>query len=162
MRLFTLIFCVIMSVASAQHAYIKTCEGNWTGTMYMYKHGVLRDSVAVTLTVAPIANQEAWTWRTEYLSAKMPMTKNYVLRVKDAVRRIYVTDEGGGVELTTYQHAAKLYNIFETEGIFLTSTYECQGDKIIFEVTSGKKEAGGHPAVINYSVDNLQRVVFVR
>lgn len=127
----------------------------------MYKHGVLRDSVAVTLTIAPITNQEAWTWRTEYLSPKMPMTKNYVLRVKDAVRRIYVTDEGGGVELTTYQHAAKLYNVFETEGIFLTSTYECQGDKIIFEVTSGKKEAGGHPAVINYSVDNLQRVAFV-
>lgn len=161
-RIVTLLLLSLAWPVSAQHEYIKSCEGLWTGTMFMYRHGQVRDSVAVKLTIAPITGKDAWTWKTEYLSSKMPMTKDYVLRVKDASKKIYVTDEGAGLELTTYQQGAKLYNVFETAGVFLTSTYECRGNSLVFEVTSGKKEAGGHPDVVNYSVDNLQRVVFVR
>lgn len=144
----------------AQTPFIEGCLGNWKGTMYIYGRGVLRDSVSVTLTVAKTGDADAWTWKTEYLSPKMPMVKDYVLRLKDAAKGHYVTDEGGGVVLMDYLFLNKLYCVFETAGVMLTSTYELRGKELIFEVTSGKKQPGDAPSVTNFSVDNLQRVVF--
>jgi hypothetical protein len=43
----------------------------------------------------------------------------------------------------------------------LTSSYELKGDQLIFEVSSGKKIEGNNE-VVNYSVINLQKVVFNR
>jgi hypothetical protein len=90
----------------------------------------------------------------------MPMTKDYILRLPDPTKNKYITDEGDGVELTDYLYGSKLYSIFETHEVFLTSTYELYGKELIFEVTSGKKESGMHPEINTYSTDNLQRVVF--
>jgi len=129
--------------------------------MYLYKWGALRDSVDIKLTIAP-ETAEAWTWKTEYFSSTTPMTKDYKLRVKDASKHVYVTDEGKGVELTTYHNGAKLYNVFETGGFMLTSTYECTGSSVTFEVTSGKQEAATPPDIKNFSVDFLQRAVLKR
>ena len=126
----------------------------------MYSRGILKDSVKVVLTVAKGSQPNEWTWKTEYLSEKFPMTKDYVLRLKDAETNIYVTDEKNGIELMDYLFGNKLYSIFETQEIFLTSSYELRGKELIFEVTSGKKTGAVVQSVTNYSVDNLQRVVF--
>ena len=136
------------------------CIGTWKGTMYMYKHGTLKDSVQVRLTVAKHTDPNAWAWKTEYLSAHRPAVKDYVLRLKDAAKNLYVTDEGGGLELTDYLVGNKLYSVFETGGFLLTSSYELLGDHLIFEVTSGKKETATHSEVATYATDNLQRVIF--
>lgn len=146
----------------AQHDYIKKCEGVWKGKMKMYAGNHLLDSVEVRLTIAPQSTPETWTWRTEYLSPARTMVKDYVLRVKDRTKNIYITDEGEGVLLTTYLNGTKLYNVFETAGIMLTATYECTGTTVVFEVTSGKPEPASHPEIKNYSVDHLQRAVLKR
>ena len=89
------------------------------------------------------------------------MVKDYVLRTRDAAKGLYLTDEGGGVELMDYLFGNKLYSVFETSNIVLTATYELRSpNELVFEVTSGKKVSEGSPDVINYSVDNLQRVIF--
>lgn len=103
---------------------------------------------------------DAWMWKMEYLSPQMPMVKDYILRLKDASKGHYITDEGGGIELMDYLFENKLYCVFETSGVILTSTYELRGKELIFEVTSGKKQGVDNQPVTNYSVDNLQRVVF--
>jgi len=148
--------------APAQHALIDKQEGVWAGTMYMYGGGQLKDSVQIVLTIARQPTPGQWTWKTEYLSATMPMTKDYVLRVKDRTKNIFVTDEGDGIELTTYLIDKKLYNVFETHQVMLTSTYEFRGNEIVFEVTSGKKEAATHPEITNFAISNLQRAVLKR
>jgi hypothetical protein len=122
----------------------------------------LKDSVEVRLTVAKTDKPDSWTWKTEYLSVKMPMVKDYILRLKDASKNTYITDEGNGIELDDYLFANKLYCVFETSNIILTSTYELRGNELIFEVTSGKKGVVGNQEVVNYPVENLQRVVFRR
>ena len=136
------------------------CVGTWNGTMNIFSRGSLKDSVKVILTVAKGSQPNEWTWKTEYLSEKLPMTKDYVLRLKDVEKNIYVTDERNGIELMDYIFNNKLYSIFETQGIFLTSSYELRDKDLIFEVTSGKKTSTTDQQVTNYSVDNLQRVVF--
>jgi hypothetical protein len=156
------LFFGICQFSLAQNLFADACVGTWNGQMYIYNKGTLKDSVKVRLTVAKTAQINEWIWKTEYLSPKMPMTKDYKLRLKDAPKNIYVTDEGGGIELVDYLFNNKLYNVFETHNIMLTSSYELRGNELIFEVTSGKKEVNPTGEVINYSVDNLQRVVFKR
>jgi len=146
----------------AQTLFGDACLGKWEGTMYIYSRGVLKDSVAVRLTVAKTKVPSTWMWKTEYLSPKLPMVKDYTLRLKDAATNAYVTDEGGGLELTDYLFGNKLYSVFETSGVLLTSSYELLSDRLVFEVTSGKKEPVLHPDVGTFSVANLQRVVFRR
>ena len=154
--------CLLFSLSGiAQELFPEKCIGRWTGMMYIYQYGQVRDSVPVRFTVKPLS-PDSWTWKTEYLSPRMPMTKDYVLRLKDREKKIFVTDEGGGLELTDYQTGNKLYSVFETGGIMLTASYEWRGDQLIFEVTSGKKEEAKHPEVTTYSTTSVQRVAFKR
>ena len=88
------------------------------------------------------------------------MTKDYKLVLKDEQTGTYVTDEGNGIELSDYLFGNKLYSVFETQGILLTSSYELRADELIFEVTSGKKlEEGTGSGVGLFSVLNVQRVI---
>ncbi len=154
------LFFAFFESSMAQTTFVDTCLGNWEGTMYIYNRGMLKDSLSVKLTVKKMTAADAWMWKMEYLSPQMPMVKDYILRLKDASKGHYITDEGGGIELMDYLFENKLYCVFETSGVILTSTYELRGKELIFEVTSGKKQGVDNQPVTNYSVDNLQRVVF--
>ena len=155
------ILALIVTInTSAQSTFGERCLGSWEGMMHIYSRGALKDSVLVRLTVEKTNTSNAWTWRTDYLSARMPMTKDYILRLPDPTKNKYITDEGDGVELTDYLYGNKLYSIFETHEVFLTSTYELIGNELIFEVTSGKMEPITSSEIKTYSTDNLQRVVF--
>lgn len=157
----SVILILIVTInTSAQSTFGDRCLGSWEGIMHIYSKGALKDSVLVRLTVEKTNTSNAWTWRTDYLSARMPMTKDYTLRLPDPTKNKYITDEGGGVELTDYLYGNKLYSIFETHEVFLTSTYELIGNELIFEVTSGKMEPITSSEIKTYSTDNLQRVVF--
>jgi hypothetical protein len=150
---------LISTIVQAQNLFPDKCIGTWKGTMMIYSRGVLRDSVKVTFTVTKSVKANEWAWRTEYHSEKMPMTKDYLLKLKDAEKGLYVTDENNGIELQDYLFGNKLYSVFETQGIFLTSSYELKDHELIFEVTSGKRIEPNGQEVTNYTVDNLQRVV---
>ena len=157
---FLVISFLFTGVLYAQSSFVQKCLGTWQGTMYMYHDGKLRDSVNVKLIVANTTDTGVWVWKTEYLSEKFPMVKDYKLKVKDSAKNIYLTDEGDGLTLDNYVVGDKMYSLFETEKIFLTANYELRDDKLIFEVTSGKKLTATHPEVNNYSVADVQRVVF--
>lgn len=151
---------MLFTQLNAQTNFAEKCLGIWKGTMFIYSHGEVKDKVEVQLTVAKTAKSEEFTWKTEYFSPTRPMTKDYILRVKDVKKGHYVIDEGGGVLLNNYLFENKLFNVFEVNGVILTATYELKSKKeLIFEVTAGKKMdvAAG---VTNYSVDSLQSVVF--
>ena len=130
--------------------------------MYIYSHGLLKDSVAVKHTVANTAEPDTWTWKTDYLSPKQPVTKDYLLRLKDPAKGIYEIDEGEGLLLYDYLFGNKLYCVFETEGVLLTATYELKNNELTFEVTSGTKMSGDFAGVTNYTVSHLQTVVLKR
>ena len=146
---------------SAQENFAVKCEGKWKGTMYMYGKGQIRDSVPVELFVQKTSLPHTWVWKTNYLSNKNPMEKNYKLELKDTASQTYLIDEGDGIELWSYYFNNKPYSVFETHDVMLTSSYELQGNELIFEVTSGKK-IEDRKEVTNYSVLSLQRVVFKR
>ena len=86
----------------AQEYFADKCEGKWKGTMYIYGKGQIRDSVPVELTVQKTSLPLTWVWKTNYLSNKNPIEKNYKLVLKDTASQTYLIDEGEGVELWSY------------------------------------------------------------
>ena len=153
-------FCILFSWLSlnAQTSFPEKCLGIWTGTMHIYNRGLLVDSVTIKLNVTRTNAPDTFVWKTEYLSEKFPMVKDYKLVISDAGKGVFITDEGDGIILMDYLFENKLYSVFETQGILLTSTYEWLGNQIIFEVTSGKELQTTH-GVKSYSVLNLQKAI---
>lgn len=127
----------------------------------IYKDGQLRDSVSIRITFSKGESPGSWPLKTEYLSQKLPVVKDYELRLTDEATRTYVIDERDGVLLATHQFGNKLYSFFETHDLLLTSSYELRGEDLIFEVTSGKKADGGGE-VRSYSMQHLQRAILRR
>jgi hypothetical protein len=153
-------FCILFSWLSlnAQTSFPEKCLGIWTGTMHIYNRGSLVDSVTIKLNVTRTNAPDTFVWKTEYLSEKFPMVKDYKLVISDAGKGVFITDEGDGIILMDYLFENKLYSVFETQGILLTSTYEWLGNQIIFEVTSGKELQTTH-GVKSYSILNLQKAI---
>lgn len=158
--LFLLLLCAGAPLY-AQKSFPDQCAGVWKGTMYIYSRSKLVDSVGVRFTAAP-KSPGVWTWKTEYLSEKLPMTKDYVLKVQDAAKGRYVTDEGDGVEIHEFVFDNSMYSLFETGGLVLSSMYQLQGNTLLFEVSSAEKPEAGTAEVLNYHMNNLQRVVLRR
>ena len=155
---YTLIFLFFFSLIFAQTSFPEKCLGIWIGTMHIFSRGSLVDSVPIKLNVTRTNAPDTFIWKTEYLSTKNPMVKDYKLVISDAGKGVLKTDEGDGTFLIDYLFENKLYSVFETQGILLTSTYEWLGNQIIFEVTSGK-ELQTTNGVKSYSVLNLQKAV---
>lgn len=161
-----LVFSQNVTYVSVNFDTVKTsfperCLGEWEGTMYMYSFNQLRDSVPVRFTATKTDSLGVYGWRTEYLSAKRPMTKDYFLKIKDLDKGHYILDEGDGVTIDEFNYGNKLFSAFEVQDIYLTTTTELIGDTLIFEVTSGKKIPTENE-VTSYSFDHVQRVVFKR
>ncbi|WP_370390456.1 alpha/beta hydrolase [uncultured Winogradskyella sp.] len=138
--------------------FAEKCLGVWEGTMKIYGYNTLRDSVKVRFTAAKTDIEGTYIWKTEYLSDKSPMVKDYKLIVDDIEKGRYILDESDGVELIEYNVDNKLYSLFQSNGIWLTSTTELSNNKLIFEVTSGK-EYNEIKEIKNYSFTNVQRIV---
>ncbi|MEM8889071.1 MAG: hypothetical protein AAGD28_13890 [Bacteroidota bacterium] len=159
----SLLFFFILSLGLyAQESFPERCEGLWEGTMYISAKGQIRDSVGIIFTVEKMDGEDAWVWRTQYLSEKFPMTKDYILRLHDKENQVYLTDEGDDIVLYDYLFGNKLYSVFETGGFLLTASYELRGEELIFEVTSGKVQEEKVKDISNYTVSNVQRVVLRR
>lgn len=143
-------------------AQFKVREGKWKGKMLIYKESVLMDSVDVLMSISPKIKDSVWQWKTEYMSVKMPVTKDYILRVSDRKKGQFITDEGDGILLSDYGFGNKLYSHFSTEGIMLTATYEWNDDRLIFEVTSGKSDTASASGIQTFSIKHLQRGVLIK
>lgn len=164
MTRYLLVLSILLGVilqSYAQELLPDRMAGVWTGHLQLWSSGVKRDSVPVVLTIAA-RGQDRWQWKMEYRSEKNPMVKDYELRLKDRARQLYITDEGGGVVLEDYVYGDRMYSLFETQGIWLTSSHELRDSKLIFEVTAGKRTEATGEGVVNYGVTSLQRAVLRR
>ena len=159
-RILSVLAITLILFNSSNAQLPKQWLGNWNGTMYIFNYGKPVDSVLVSFIVKPAIQDSSYTWRMEYHSAKTPMVKDYVLRTRDAAHGLFMTDEGDGIELTSYLVGNKIYSLFEVQNTMLSACYELRGNELIFEVTSGKKEPATGGGVSTFSVKNVQRVVF--
>jgi hypothetical protein len=156
-----LFFVFSLFPLSGQSSFPEKWLGAWSGIMQIYSKGALTDSLPIKLYISKTNAADTFIWKTEYLSEKFPMVKDYKLVLFDVAKGVYLTSEGDGINLWDYLFDQKFYSVFETQGILLTSTYELKGNQILFEVTSGK-ELVTENGVKSYSVLNLQRALLTK
>ncbi|GEM_PF-2704275 len=147
--------------AKSQSLDIKDYEGLWKGQLMVYQKGILVDSVLVEHLVKRL-DDNRYTWKTDYLSPTRPVTKDYKLVLNPDEPNKFTIDEGDNLLLFQYLFDHKMHSSFVTQGILITSTYEFKGDEIIFELTSGTLLEKSHPAVENYNITSMQRMVLKR
>lgn len=130
--------------------------------MYIHINGAVKDSIPIQFTAAPTETENTWIWKTEYVSEKYPVVKDYKLVLHDSTKNIYHMDEGDGLILLNYVIGNKMYCLFEIEDQYITASYELSGENLIFEVTVGLLAGETAADVTNYSIQNVQRVVLSR
>lgn len=147
---------------SGQSYFPDQCTGVWEGQMTIYAEGVAVDSVAVKMTIEKVSDSLIWNWKTEYISEKYPITKDYKLILEDPSSNKYLLDENNGIFLYAYVFGNKMYSNFEVQGTYLSSVYTLQGDELIFEITSGKDIGMTGNDIRNFSIINLQQSILKR
>lgn len=157
-----ILYCLLSGTAAiSQELFPDRISGEWNGMLLLWKNGELQDSVVVQLTVRPLGG-DTWQWKMHYKSAMRPMVKDYRIRLLNRSTNTFITDEGNGIELEDYSFGDRMMSMFETRETWLTSTQELYGDRLIFQVTAGKKSRTLEEGVTNYSVTSLQRAVMTR
>jgi len=86
------------------------------------------------LTVTKTSKLDAWSWKTEYLSAKILIIQEYI-----KIKNTCVSEEGNGIELADNLFNNKLYCVFENHNVVLTSIYEFLENELVFMVNLVKK-----------------------
>lgn len=161
-----LFLCAFLIASTVVYAQTSDFPGMWVGTwkgkMYRYAQGQLRDSVQVEMHINPLEEPNTWQWKTTYLSPQNTVIKDYVLKSVEATKGHFRVDEGDGIILDAFFLGGKLFHLFDVKGLYLTATYEMREDKLLFEVTSGKRLNTTGSDVTNYSVENLQRSLLQR
>lgn len=156
------IFMLVIGSAIGQNSFTDKAIGVWRGQMSIHQKGVKVDSVDIEFTVAKTDTSGVWVWKTQYLSVKYPILKDYLLRLKDKSTSHYIIDEGDNLVLDCHIIGDKMYSTFETNGNLLTASYEFINDKFIFEVTMARRNPKAHPTVDTYYTSVVQRVVMER
>ena len=129
--------------------------------MELYKNGKLNDSVQVILHVTKDSLPGYYHWKTEYISEKYPVTKDYYLIANDSVGHTYRLDENNDIILQEFVYGNKMYSTFEVNGATLSSSYELRQNTLVFEVFFSKRQ-DTTANVVNFDVDNVQRAVLRR
>jgi len=147
---------------NAQDYFPDKCLGIWSGKMHVHSKGIIVDSVDVRMTIEKIPDSLHWMWKTEYISEKYPVTKNYKLILENPASNKFTLDENNGILLYSYVFGNKMFSNFEVQGTMLTSVYILGEDELIFEITSGKEIGKTGNEITNFSILNLQRSVLKR
>jgi len=153
---------IIFSTLSAQDYFPDKCAGKWEGQMVLFSKGEIVDSVNVKMDIERNADSLSWKWKTVYNSLKFNVTKDYKLILEDTESNKYTMDENNGILLYSYVFDNKMYGSFFVNDLLLNSVYSLEGDKLIFEISSGKSIGESGEGIVNYSVSNLQRSILSR
>ncbi len=115
--------------------------GEWTGTLDIYNAKGLSQSLPMTCLMSPTDTAGVYNWNIIYGEDREKGLRPYLLRTIDVSKGQYLCDEMNTIKMESYLLGNKLFCNYTVAGNWLTSTYEKQGDKMIFEIIFGKEKA---------------------
>lgn len=171
----TISFAIGQKSTSHQHkTFPDEWLGVWEGTLHIYNHQNILQSIPITLENLPTDSADIFQWVIIYGEDKIKGKRDYVLKTKDKSKGHYVIDENNGILIDAYVVENKLISHFEVMGNHLTSIYERKDDQMIFEIivnksfpvqVSGNIKAEGQediPEVKSYPIIGYQKAILSR
>lgn len=168
---FSLLFCIC---AFAQKKSAKTFpqswEGIWKGELEIYGSQGLTTKLPMEIHILP-DSANTWKWKIVYAPKDKPKDERpYTLRVIDASKGHYVTDENNSIVLDAYYIGDTFWSWFEVEGTTLLVAERLHGKNLIMEivfagskainVTGGKDE--DTPPASSFQVKGAHRAILKR
>lgn len=142
--------------------------GYWTGDLHIYNESGKTMTIPMALDNAPTGIDSVWTWAIIYGEDTISGRRDYELQVVDSSKGHYVVDEKNSIYLDAFLLDNSLISTFKVGGSYLQSTYELDGEDMIFNIsvfpekeirTSGDTIHLGEDIPLVYSYKNtvLQR-----
>lgn len=146
---------------------LSKCEGTWTGELEMVgRLGQVR-KVPMRLDIIR-SGDSVWTWKTVYDENKVPIVKDYLMRLVNEREGKYMLDERDGILINVSLIGNKFYSLFDVEGSLLSCTYQFTDSLLYYEIVSGPSKPAttsllkDSNKVNSYEVKSLQRAVLRR
>ncbi|HHH50745.1 MAG TPA: hypothetical protein ENK52_07190 [Saprospiraceae bacterium] len=144
--------------------------GEWKGSLDIFGAEGKKQTLAMQLHILPIENTDRYSWTIIYGDDLEKGKRAYELITIDSTKGIYSIDEKNTINLECYFFKDKLFSRYDVMNNLILVTYEKQGDKMIFEVISGKHkevsttgntthEGEEIPPVKTYPIGVMQRAV---
>ncbi|MEM9819445.1 MAG: hypothetical protein AAF985_00175 [Bacteroidota bacterium] len=146
------------STANKLSDFPMTWVGQWIGQLEIYNNAGLAQSVEMELDIRPIDNSSNFIWAITYGPDKVAGRRSYELATVNKENGLYLIDEKNTIKLESYLFNNKLYSRFEVMGSWLLSSYEKQGEEIVFEIISGKGEAVSKTGGQNFENQEIPEV----
>lgn len=142
--------------------------GEWEGTLNLYNAKGKFMEVYTGLHILPLG-EGRYSWTIIYGEGEKRDERKYEIYAQDSAKGHFRTDEKNTIVLDDFLIGNTLYSRFEVMGNLLLTAYRKDGEKITFEVVSGKiapiETTGGQdsiPAVNSYGISTMQRAVLHR
>lgn len=160
-------------VVKAKEKFPESWFGEWTGTLEIFNAKGLSQSIPMTCLMSKTDTPGVYNWNIIYGEDRIKGMRPYLLRTIDATKGQYLCDEMNTIKMESYLLGNKLFCNYTVASNWITSTYEKQGDKMIFEIIFGKEkavsESGGQkangediPVVKTFPVVISQKAVLTR
>ena len=160
-------------VVTAKQKFPESWFGEWTGTLEIFNNKGLSQSIPMTCLMSKTNEAGVYNWNIIYGEDRVKGLRPYLLRTIDAAKGQYLCDEMNTIKMESYLLGNKLFCSYIVAGNWITSTYEKQGDTMIFEIIFGKEkvvsETGGEkvngediPEVKTFPVVISQKAVLMR
>ncbi len=147
--------------------------GEWTGTLDIFNAKGVTQSIPMTCLMSQTETSGVYNWNIIYGEDRIKGMRPYLLRTIEASKGQYLLDEMNTIKMESYLLGNKLFCSYIVAGNWITSTYEKQDDKMLFEIIFGKEksvsESGGQkvneediPVVKTFPVVISQRAVLMK
>jgi hypothetical protein len=173
----TLLFILCLWVsfsAFAQKKPTKTFpqswEGIWKGDLQIFNNQGLATTLPMEIHILPDSNN-TWKWTIVYAPKDKPKDERpYTLRIIDAKKGHYVTDENNSIVLDAYYIGGTFWSWFEVEGTRLLVMEHLEGKNLIMEIVfsgdkpinvTGGKDADTPPAS-SFEVKGAHKAILKR
>jgi len=142
--------------------------GEWEGQLEIFRGQKKVQEIYMGLNILPI-DSTTYTWTIIYGDGEKRQERKYEIKPKNKEAGHYIIDEKNSILLDDYLIGNTLYSRFEVQKSLLLISYEKMGERIIFEVISGKLDnptlTGGQdsiPNVNSYPISIGQKAILKR
>ena len=128
-------------VVKAKEKFPESWFGEWAGTLEIFNNKGLSQSIPMTCLMSKTDTAGVFNWNIIYGEDKVKGLRPYLLRTIDAQKGQYLCDELNSIKMESYLLGNKLFCNYIVAGNWITSTYEKQGDVMVFEIIFGKEKS---------------------